>query len=681
MPYAYLLVACLSILTQVSWARKYFPQSHPYQSSNESNDGEICTVFDDIGMEKDGITMHLDTDISSPGTEDPLLDHDEPYTTCRYYLAPSSLPHAGLGIFAGANLTAGSFTPPDIAIHSLTSSELISYRCGFVASLQRCRFGYPQWLLNNYRWQTEGITYQHEQLDVIIPGMGALPNAHLSPALIAAEIYPPSVETLGLHRSIDPGAGASSQYGRSRFFIENEVEQGREILISYGEEYFESPFHKHMKVPFSGDYEVMDEIVEMFVDLFPDRTDSNITSVRGNMNTNVAKHTWNLAQDLISRNGYLNTLAPSNMDQLQFTREIGSARASIPNLVRSPLWLQENGRCLDEIRMKQSTIPQAGRGTFARRSLSKGEVVAPAPLIHIDKRLLEPLNETDPTVGQEIWEALARPLLFNYCWGHAQSNILLFPYSSLVNSINHGQEEVANVELRWSQMKGHHVEWLELPASTVLEKSQSGLVMEFIAKKDIQEGEEILVNYGSRWQESWDQHVTSWKAPDESEQYIAASTMNSLDHHGRLRTIKEIQTDPYPQNIYLECIFPHEFILYAKKHTWPSGEEYVWWYPDNLDQQFFTSTNDDRRECEIIERIKSKSGNDHGPDRFMYNVTMKSKSSLDNMPDNISLVVSELPRTAIQFADKSYTLDEFMAGTFRHHMHLPDEMFPESWIG
>ena len=94
----------------------------------------------------------------------------------------------------------------------------------------------------------------------------------------------------------------------------------------------------------------------------------------------------------------------------------------------------------------------------------------------------------------------------------------------------------------------------------------------------------------------------------------------------------------------------------------------------------FTLTGYDRRECEIIERIMSKSGNDHGLDRFIYNVTIKSKSSLDNMPDNISLVVSELPRTAIQFADKSYTLDEFMAGTFRHHMHIPDEMFPETWI-
>lgn len=49
----------------------------------------------------------------------------------------------------------------------------------------------------------------------------------------------------------------------------------------------------------------------------------------------------------------------------------------------SPIWLNENGICLDNIQQGKSTLPQAGRGAFARRRLKEGSIVSPSPVIPV----------------------------------------------------------------------------------------------------------------------------------------------------------------------------------------------------------------------------------------------------------------------------------------------------------
>jgi hypothetical protein len=49
-------------------------------------------------------------------------------------------------------------------------------------------------------------------------------------------------------------------------------------------------------------------------------------------------------------------------------------------------YLREEGRCLDNIVPGQSSIPDAGRGAFARRLLPEGAIVAPVPVLPITKR-------------------------------------------------------------------------------------------------------------------------------------------------------------------------------------------------------------------------------------------------------------------------------------------------------
>jgi len=175
--------------------------------------------------------------------------------------------------------------------------------------------------------------------------------------------------------------------------------------------------------------------------------------------------------------------------------------------------LRQQGTCLDNLQPGRSSHPDHGRGAMASRFLPKGSIVAPVPVLPVPRDELRYLrkkewkevekwrkkkrkemelktitNLDDQTkaesreqgVGKKVntieeddgdnTEAALPPgmkwrqqLLLNYCFGHVNSSVLLFPYGLFVNFINHAPSEVvrnlgdekydapvANVGLRWS---------------------------------------------------------------------------------------------------------------------------------------------------------------------------------------------------------------------------------------
>lgn len=56
---------------------------------------------------------------------------------------------------------------------------------------------------------------------------------------------------------------------------------------------------------------------------------------------------------------------------------------------RSIQELSKKGRCLDNMRNGESTIPFAGRGAFATRPLKKGDIITGSPLVHVPGRLAD----------------------------------------------------------------------------------------------------------------------------------------------------------------------------------------------------------------------------------------------------------------------------------------------------
>ncbi len=185
-------------------------------------------------------------------------------------------------------------------------------------------------------------------------------------------------------------------------------------------------------------------------------------------------------------------------------------------------WLQQNGACLDNLRVHMSTIPGAGRGAFANRFLRKGSAIAPAPLLALKRKDLD-IYETDEDSTSyqhtlNLDKIVGQELLLNYCYGHPESDLLLVPYSPVVNFINHNVDDAKiNVEIRWpsdDSIKGllQRIprEWLEAHPLDVTDQSGE-LFMEFVALRDIKAGEEIFLSYGTLWQAAWETYTSSPK--------------------------------------------------------------------------------------------------------------------------------------------------------------------------
>lgn len=95
-------------------------------------------------------------------------------------------------------------------------------------------------------------------------------------------------------------------------------------------------------------------------------------------------------------------------------------------------------------------------------------MITTTPVITLEREQLQLWEEVDgdDDVGvhikqeEKVMEMVGHQLLLNYCYGHVNSSLILFPYSPTVNCINHGSIEKANAEIRWSSYPYHKGEWL-----------------------------------------------------------------------------------------------------------------------------------------------------------------------------------------------------------------------------
>ena len=184
-------------------------------------------------------------------------------------------------------------------------------------------------------------------------------------------------------------------------------------------------------------------------------------------------------------------------------------------------WIISEGKCLDNLVKKKSTIPHAGMGAFAQRFIPKGETVIIAPLLHImeadESTLIYPL-EFDEEEGEIVIKGNdpdpeGIQLIVNYCFSHDKSSMLLCPQTNAI-LINHCSERHdyggdcaknnknddgalrgPNAEIRWAtEWDPDTEEWLKLSFKELrkyVSKGTRGLSFEVIAKRDIYPGDEV----------------------------------------------------------------------------------------------------------------------------------------------------------------------------------------------
>lgn len=488
------------------------------------------------------------------------------------------------------------------------------------------------------------------EVNALSPGFGSCANSYLD--LQNVEEWRPHVDNAGLDRTRDPGAGALSSYHNRRSTAKGGIQPGQELFVSYGREWFE---HRARlgPIPLTGDHRRGQLLVEKY------------QRMHQRFSNEMVKELWERfvwQSPYVNESRMLNAL-PASWEDMDYAMNKSVLEMRKKKHRVAPEWLQENGRCMDNMRVSKSTIPQAGRGAFATRFLSKGSVVAPVPLLHLphdDRMKMYKLEKSKGrTVVKDRENSTGTQLLTNYCYGHPKSSLLLLPYGVMTAAINHNQTQ-ANLRMQWGDPKktGHHPEWFDLPIMSLIKQPTAGLAMELVATRDIEPDEELFLDYGDEWEAAWQEHVQQWKPPDaEHAATVDALNANKEKH---VRTVYELLHDPYPEGVRLKCE-----LCFQWKSKWRKdlgNHAALVKYVQDEDQQ--------QQDCDLLRR------DDVNGTMFYTAVLIEKHANGTDKPGN---KLERVPIEAFTFVHKPYASDMHLPNAFRHPIMIPDEIFPEKW--
>mmetsp|Transcript_16679 Transcript_16679/g.27657 ORF Transcript_16679/g.27657 Transcript_16679/m.27657 type:complete len:321 (-) Transcript_16679:927-1889(-) len=206
---------------------------------------------------------------------------------CGVYLAPSTIPGAGLGMYAGKSFGKGDrVTYGDIIFPIVELNWHNGHETFF-------------WLWDEYTWsysveesmefETEGTT----DLSAASPGIGAALNCILS--LVNLEDTFSTCDNAGLHRHNDPGAGAITPYHGRASKATRPITEGDELFIDYGENYFESRKKTYGPIPLAENIKEADTLLYHFhvlqhevLKYYPDSLSQDLWNIVKDLNTRTA---------------------------------------------------------------------------------------------------------------------------------------------------------------------------------------------------------------------------------------------------------------------------------------------------------------------------------------------------------------------------------------------------------
>jgi SET domain len=412
--------------------------------------------------------------------------------------------------------------------------------------------------------------------------------------------------------------------------------------------------------------------------------------------------------------------------------------------------LHANGVCIDAITVRRdSRLPHAGHGAFSTRAVRAGTVLTTSPLHHVPSyetwfqmynfttvpsSLTKPGGNRSTLMNARGWIRLVdemdhMQLLYNYCFGHADSTLLLCPYGSGINYINHNRT-LSNVRIAWPAESLHwmhnHSAVAHGTLSDLARTIKPLLSFSYVATRDIEAGEELYLDYGAEWEEAWQEHVATyterssqqqrkheqWKqsmsgvdndhshantAPD-SGRYASAQWWNEQFRDSSIRTEEQQQVDPYPSNLQIRC---HRTLLRRPPPS-PFGPRPVMYVWKDVDYGL---------PCRILDRFvehvpldgadgSSTNGNTSpvaGNAVELYTIQLEWRVDDEDEHEDYDEVAeawpesdfrtrtitwmerTDVPRSAIRFFNVPYSTDIHQSFAFRHEIGIPDEMFPPQW--
>jgi hypothetical protein len=619
---------------------------------------------------------------------------------CGIYLAPSTIPGAGMGMFVGDQhlVVNDTVTRGDIVFPIIE----LKFHAG-AGNNKNVDF-----LWDEYTWAPEIFPPEvHDEVEaggaisMASPGMGAAVNCRHAMVNVEDDWEAAELGTAGVD-STSPGAGAFSIYHNRSFLAIRDIPAGMELFASYGENYFHARSSTYGFLPMERDYEKADQLLQKYHSLGTSKvlgaSDGNLTttssseaepnansnaqtcqlpridadeshqgpqqcaSIISNQNTSTKPLDSTIMEDLyqllqesariFDTSRVLQALPQNSSIASIVMRQGGTSYQHYNESIRSLEWLKEHGQCMDNIEIRNSAIPNAGRGAFARRHIPKGGLVAPAPLIHLPDRNVLTMYDYYLQNGKYLrnnTKPVHQQLLLNYCFGHEQSTLLLCPYGLYTAAINHDGKK-ANAKIVWSQSMRHEV-WKERPISEWGHVHHSGLSFDFVALRDIAQDEEVLIDYGDAWEAAWQEHVAKFQPRTN---YTPAFELNKHMDSIVLPTTYE----PMYEHVTLHCF---ESVL--SEAGYDGDDEAVEYY----------GGEDYVHACQIVQRFENDT----------YRVQILENEDDETAEEGYREVYRIFPtilnRTAFVFRDEPYQRDHALPTAFRHEMMIPDELFPAIW--
>ena len=691
--------------------------------------------------------------------------------TCGLWLAPSSIPNAGLGMYAGKNYDPGTVveTASWIALvdynqHNAKVGDykeqalMEDYSCKCIVSLFSATFTFE--LIYIYDITMQGmvsgpIEFESYSTFILCTNVGALANSHpYHHNIDQLTAFRTRYEDDILDRRKDPGAGGFTYYSSDTKIIKSVV-AGEELFLNYGDEWgIDRQDELDTIFPSLHDYQVFEKILNQMCNYFSE----DYTTFDGSMfmefviqltstfnhdfsaflrktslenpnidysnerKQNMRQETFqsddeilietilmlqkkmyetNTAQDFLS---LLNTIfdgidnkvkyfIPDKIKDMKIVCEKGITSLTLLNRIQNIEWLEQHGKCLDNINKGKSSIRQAGYGAFSSRFIAAGHTIAPTPLFHINERSYFDIREA--AIGSERFvitsdEVIGKQIMLNYCFGHEHSSLLLCMMSASA-MINHKSSRLTtdgpNAEYRWSTWDETQ-DWLSLSLDELKARNYRGLSLDIIALRDIQPGEEIFIDYGEEWESAWENHLSSWNSSGSN---LVTLTEFIQNYNDTFRTEIELIDDPYPANIATSCFFWVNSTaedLQGNSNTVINPElqieikEAIEKYSFRGDYLHSKTPADGvaRAEypCKVLDRERGNSNR--------YTVQIFMRSSMDNDDwqgerngKHYPCIVTEFPVQFINFVHRPHTSDQHLKSAFRHHIVFRDDLFPIQW--
>eukprot|EP00980_Cylindrotheca_fusiformis_P022172 scaffold9072_cov106-Cylindrotheca_fusiformis.AAC.5 len=489
-------------------------------------------------------------------------------------------------------------------------------------------------LLNQFLHSADGIGGFGEATNVslFLPGLPSLVQFHTSlDNVVVAGLTLDS----SMYRNQSPMAGSFTAYHNVTLVAKARIAKGQELFL------YPTNLLFQRSLPQREAYNEAENLVQeisKYAATAKVITSAQWTDLLFRMRNDVVKNTK--VADLLPLSEY----------ELYMAAKHGLARSKL--IPRTNNWIEEQGACLDAIQ-QDSSRDGIGRGGFSTRFLQKGSVVMTTPIIPVHQNSFGIKNNAHNNSQQ---------LLLNYCLGHRRSTTLFCPTTSAALMNHDGVSP--NVKLRWKEpatlLHGSLEDYWNASTSR-----NNMLTLEYIAIRDIQEGEELLLGYGEEWEEAYETHLNQGVSDATILPELSAEVYNNVANDFW------ILSEHVPSHLRAECmIHPQLSILEDKgqwedfssnpmvhKENWPSGQRLIYAQDDMAGWN----------PCEVVSKQ---------PDGKMFDVRVFPQ---DLAAKGMTRRFRGVPRDRIRFVNAPYHSDQHLPWAFRHYISIPDEIFPLRW--